>query len=153
MPLSTILVEDNKTIQETLIPALEELADAQVVAVAATASDAIEALSQWSEDWQLAVVDLFLEEGSGLDVLEALKHRKGLWAKQHHTNRQGTQAQQVYVLSNYATADIRRQCEALGADGVFDKSTELEAFFDRCSELPHTSGRGQGMGTRASVRR
>jgi len=152
MPLSTILVEDNKTIQETLIPALEELADAKVVAVAATASDAIEAFAQWREDWQLAVVDLFLEEGSGMDVLQALKHRKGLWAQQNPT-RQDMPVQQVYVLSNYATADMRRQCEALGADGVFDKSTELEAFFNRCSELPHTSRRAHGGGINASVLR
>ncbi|CAN7284248.1 response regulator [Acidovorax sp. LjRoot117] len=140
MPLSTILVEDSKTIQETLIPALEELADAQVVAVAATASDAIEALAEWREDWQLAVVDLFLQEGSGMDVLEALQQRKGLWARQP-PSRQGHPGQQVYVLSNYATADMRRQCKALGADGVFDKSTELEAFFERCSELPHAARR------------
>lgn len=144
MPLSTILVEDSKTIQETLVPALEELADAHVVAIAATASDAIDALAQWREDWQLMVVDLFLQEGSGLDVLQALQQRQGLRATR--PAGRGQPGQHVYVLSNYATADMRRQCKALGADGVFDKSTELEAFFEQCSGLPHPTGHGRGEG-------
>ena len=35
----------------------------------------------------------------------------------------------VYVLTNYATADLREACVRLGADAVFDKSTELDEFF------------------------
>lgn len=38
----------------------------------------------------------------------------------------------MLVLTNNPTAEIRRRCLALGADGVFDKSTELDAFFDLC---------------------
>jgi DNA-binding NarL/FixJ family response regulator len=38
----------------------------------------------------------------------------------------------MVVLTNYPTPEIRRRCRDLGADGVFDKSTELEAFFDLC---------------------
>ncbi len=125
MPLNTILVEDSKTIQDTLVPALAELADARVVAIATTATEAKEALDQWAGEWQLMVVDLFLSEGSGLEVLQALKQRAQPRAANQH----------VYVLTNYATADMRRRCEQLGADGVYDKSTELEAFFDRCVAL------------------
>jgi CheY-like chemotaxis protein len=136
MPLNTILVEDSKTIQETLVPALEELADARVLAIAETASGATEAVAQWREDWQLMVVDLFLREGSGIEVLQALQRGDRLRATP------GRPGQHVYVLSNYATADMRRRCEELGADGVFDKSTELDAFFERCSELPRRAGAG-----------
>ncbi|BEP96655.1 response regulator [Acidovorax sp. sif1233] len=140
MPLNTILVEDSKTIQETLVPALEELADARVLAIAETASDATEAVAHWREDWQLMVVDLFLREGSGIEVLQALQRGDRLRATPGA--RQGRPGQHVYVLSNYATADMRRRCEELGADGVFDKSTELDAFFERCSELPRRAGTG-----------
>ena len=35
----------------------------------------------------------------------------------------------VYVLTNHATADLREACVRLGADAVFDKSTELDEFF------------------------
>lgn len=125
MPLNTILVEDSKTIQDTLVPALAELADARVVAIATTAAEAKEALDQWAGKWQLMVVDLFLREGSGLEVLHALRQREQPRSVMQH----------VYVLTNYATADMRRRCEQLGADGVYDKSTELEAFFDQCVAL------------------
>lgn len=126
MPLNTILVEDSKTIQDTLVPALAELADARVIAIATTAAGAKEALEQWGSQWQMMVVDLFLSEGSGIEVLQALKQRAEPKAENQH----------VYVLTNYATADMRRRCEQLGADGVYDKSTELDAFFERCCALP-----------------
>lgn len=122
MPFITILVEDNKTISETLVPALEELANARVVAIAATASGARQALERWRGQWNLMVVDLFLAAGSGLEVLQAVRER--------------SPHQHVFVLSNYATPDMRRRCMAQGADGVFDKSTELDAFFEQCMGLP-----------------
>lgn len=125
MPLNTILVEDSKTILDTLVPALAELADARVVAIATTAVGAEEALEQWGSQWQLMVLDLFLSEGSGVEVLQALKQRAAPKFEHQH----------VYVLTNYATADMRRRCEQLGADGMFDKSTELDAFFERCCAL------------------
>lgn len=119
MPLNTVLIEDSETIRENLIPTLAELANANVIAVAQTTSEALEALDQYKEEWDLAVVDLFLKEGSGLNVLRAARDR--------------SPHQHIVVLTNYPTAEIRRRCLELGADGVFDKSTELEAFFDLCS--------------------
>ena len=119
MPLTTILVEDSETIRDNLIPAMAELADIEVIAIAQTASEALVALEQYGEDWDLAVVDLFLKEGSGLTVLRACQNRSS--------------HQSVVVLTNYPTQEMRRRCLALGADAVFDKSNELEAFFDHCS--------------------
>ncbi len=118
MPLVTILIEDSATIRESLVPALAEVADAQVVAIAETAAEGIAAMGNLAGDWQLVVVDLFLREGNGLEVLRAGKERQ---AHQH-----------VLVLTNFATADIRRRALEAGADGVFDKSTEIDLFFDRC---------------------
>ena len=43
--------------------------------------------------------------------------------------------QRVVVLSNYATPDMRRRCEQLGADAVFDKSNEIDALVDYCIAL------------------
>ncbi len=44
------------------------------------------------------------------------------------------------MLSNYASADMRRACLALGADQVFDKSTEIEALVEYCARLAADSG-------------
>jgi len=119
MALITFLVEDNKTIRDNLVPALEDLVNGQIVGFAETESDALAWLASHPHDWQLLIVDLFLKEGSGLGVLSGCKVRGP--------------GQRVVVLSNYVTADIRARCEALGADAVFDKSRDLDAFIDYCN--------------------
>jgi DNA-binding NarL/FixJ family response regulator len=120
MALSTFLVEDNRTIRDNLIPALEDLIDARIMGMAETEGDAVAWLKAHPDDWQLAIVDLFLREGSGLGVLRSCRRRKS--------------SQLAVVLSNYVNADIRARCLALGADAVFDKSKELDAFFDFCND-------------------
>jgi two-component system OmpR family response regulator len=42
--------------------------------------------------------------------------------------------QKVVVLTNYATDEIRRRAMDLGADAVFDKSSELDGLFAYCAE-------------------
>jgi two-component system, OmpR family, response regulator len=116
--LITYLVEDNQTILDNLIATLEEIASVKVVGHAATESEAKRWLTLHDGYWQLAVVDMFLQEGSGLGVLAGCRQREPY--------------QKVVVLTNYATADIRRRSMALGADAVFDKSNELDEFFAYC---------------------
>ena len=116
-PLATILIEDSPTIRASLIPALSELASVKVVAVAETAAEGIAALRAHDE-WRLAVIDMFLKEGNGFAVLRACPDRR---PDQH-----------MIVLTNYATLDIRQKSTAAGADAVFDKSTEIDLFFDLC---------------------
>ena len=82
------------------------------------------------QEWDLAIVDLFLKQGSGLGVLEAFQGRRG--------------TQRVVVLSNYATADMRQRCAQLGADAVFDKSNEIDALILYCGRL--ASGHGGDSG-------
>lgn len=129
MSLVTILVEDNPAIRENLLAAMDELADVEVVATAETASQAASALKAYNERWDLAVVDLFLKQGSGLAVLKACQKRPP--------------SRHVLVLTNYPTPEIRKRCLALGADAVYDKSTELEAFFDRCNSYAQEAHRHQ----------
>ena len=119
MTIKTVLVEDSKTIRDALIPTMAELGDMEVLGVAEGALEALELLETLRSSWQLAVVDLFLKQGSGLDVLRA-------WGPRHP-------GRLLVVLSNYATKDMREQCARMGADAVFDKSTQLDAFFDFCS--------------------
>ncbi|KQW57177.1 response regulator [Variovorax sp. Root411] len=119
MALITFLVEDNKTIRDNLVPALEDLVNGRVVGFAETETEALAWLAAHPDDWQLLIIDLFLKEGSGLGVLGGCKNRKP--------------SQRAVVLSNYVTADIRARCMALGADAVFDKSRDLDAFIEYCN--------------------
>lgn len=117
-PLVVFLVEDNALIRDNLIVTMEELVDMRVVAWAESESQAATWLRQHPEGWELVVIDLFLREGSGLGVLQACQGRQA--------------CQRAVVLTNYADIDIRARCLALGADAVFDKSTELDAFLEFC---------------------
>ena len=116
--LRTYIVEDNATIRENLIGTLEELVCIKALGWAESENDARGWFAGHSGDWDLAIVDLFLKQGSGLGVLEACQARNG--------------AQRVVVLSNYATQDMRKRCAQLGADAVFDKSNEIDALVEYC---------------------
>jgi DNA-binding NarL/FixJ family response regulator len=118
--LKTFIVEDNATIRENLIGTLEELTCVQAVGTAETELEGRQWLTLNASAWNLAIVDLFLREGTGLGVVDACQDRKP--------------NQKVIVLSNYATADIRQRCAQLGVDAVFDKSNEIDALVTYCLE-------------------
>jgi hypothetical protein len=44
------------------------------------------------------------------------------------------------VLTGTANPEVRRRCEAIGADGVFDKAMETEAMLDWCVKLARAAG-------------
>ncbi|RUP24844.1 MAG: response regulator [Curvibacter sp.] len=119
MELRTYIVEDNATIRENLVGTLEELADVRAVGFADTEHQGTDWLIQHPDEWDLAIVDLFLKEGSGLGVISACQQR------QAH--------QRLIVLTNYATPDVRLRCADLGVDAVFDKSNEIDALIDFCT--------------------
>jgi DNA-binding NarL/FixJ family response regulator len=123
--LKTYIVEDNPTIRENLIATLEELADVDAVGTSETENEGKLWLTEHWEEWNLAIVDLFLKQGSGLGVLAACRDRNP--------------SQKVVVLSNYATADIRQRCAQLGVDAVFDKSNEIDALVDYCLQQSRAS--------------
>lgn len=118
MALITYLAEDNQTIVDNLVETLQEIASVEVIGYAATQAEASQWLSVHDREWNLAIVDLFLRQGSGLGILAGCSHREP--------------HQKVVVLTNYATPEIRRRAAELGADGVFDKSSELEELFAFC---------------------
>ena len=118
MRLKTYLVEDNPTIRENLIATLEELVDIDAVGTADSENEAKAWLQDNPNQWDLAILDLFLKQGSGLGVLAVCRDRNP--------------SQKVVVLSNYATTDIRQRCAQLGVDAVFDKSNEIDALVDFC---------------------
>jgi two-component system, OmpR family, response regulator len=119
MKYKTYIVEDSPTIRENLIDTLQELALVEPVGSAETEHEGKRWLAQNDAAWDIAIVDLFLREGSGLNILQELQDKR----------RPG---QKVVVLSNHSSKDVRWRCEQLGADAVFDKSTEIEALVDYC---------------------
>lgn len=120
MVFHALLVEDNKVIRDNLIPTLEALSEARIEGVAETEAEAIAWLES-HDGWDIAVVDLFLREGSGLGVLASCQNR--------------SPRQRVIIFSNYATEEVRKRAADLGADAIFDKSTEIEGLLDFLERL------------------
>lgn len=118
MTFRAYIVEDSPTIRENLIETLQELALIDPVGTAETENEGKKWLAQNDAYWDLAIIDLFLKEGSGLNILAACRLRRP--------------TQKMVVLSNHATTDVRWRCAQLGADAVFDKSTEIDALVEYC---------------------
>ncbi|MFM9880124.1 MAG: response regulator transcription factor [Burkholderiaceae bacterium] len=118
MGLRTFIIEDNATIRENLVATLKELAGIEAVGDAETEVAGVRWLKENPQQWDLAIVDIFLKQGSGLGVVNACRKR--------------LDTQRIVVLSNYATDDMRRRCSQLEVDAVFDKSNEIDALVDFC---------------------
>lgn len=121
-PLKFFLVEDNIIIRENLAETLHEMVGAEVAGTADAQHEATRWLCDPSHEWDVAVIDIFLKQGNGVQVVAALQHRK-------------LQQQHVIVLSNYASPEIRSECLRLGADAVFDKSTEIDDLIEFCAKV------------------
>ena len=119
--LKTFIVEDNPLIYENLVSTLEELTSVEVVGSAGDEASAVKWLLDEGNKVDLLIIDIFLLNGSGLGGLQA-------------ANDADLPVRRV-VLTNYASADIRRRCAALGADRVFDKSCELEELITYCARV------------------
>lgn len=120
-PLQCFLVEDSGLILRGLIDTLQEMLPLQVVGSAGDEAAAKAWLERCGQDIDLMIVDIFLKQGTGLEVLK-------------HADALALRCRKV-VLTNYATPDMRTRSVALGADRVFDKSSELEELIDYCASL------------------
>jgi DNA-binding NarL/FixJ family response regulator len=95
------------------------------VGEAGTEAEANFWLDEHKGDWDLAIVDLLLEQGAGLGVV----------ARCRKTSDDG----KVVVFSAYASPGVRNRCMELGADAVFDK-TDLGSMLEYCKRLTRETG-------------
>ena len=120
MALITYIAEDNAVILANLIETLQEITEVKVVGSGATQAEADRWLWLNDGNWHLAIIDLFLLESNGMDVLAGCRNRQPY--------------QKMVLLTNYATPEVRRRAALLGADAVFDKSSELDELLAYCVE-------------------
>jgi DNA-binding NarL/FixJ family response regulator len=114
------LVEDVLQLRGVVSELLASLGDFRIVGEVATEAEAKLWLDENRGRWDLAVVDLILEQGTGMGVIAKCKEEPGA---------------KVVVFSDYATPGIRKHCLKLGADAVFQKSNDVPAFIAWCSAL------------------
>lgn len=118
--LRVFLVEDIQRMRGLLSDLFASMGGFTVVAQASTEAEA----NLWLEDnpgqWDLAIVDLVLDQGAGMNVIRRCKADPN--------------GGRIVVFSSYATPGVRQHCLDLGADAVFDKS-DTEGFIAWLSDL------------------
>jgi DNA-binding NarL/FixJ family response regulator len=126
--IRVFLVEDVRQMHGVLEDLLNVVGSFEIVATRATEAEANLWLDEHRGGWDLALVDLILEQGTGMGVVPRAR-KTGPGTK-------------VLVLSDYATPGIREHCVRLGADAVFQKSQEMQAFMDYCASLANPEPAG-----------
>jgi DNA-binding NarL/FixJ family response regulator len=113
-----LVVEDSRNMQIALQNLFHAMRGFEVVAVAESEGAATEWVHQHQNGWDLAVVDLLLQDGSGFNLIPRLKS----------ANPKG----HVIVFSEFATPALKDKCATLGADASFLKSelSEFVAYVD-----------------------
>ena len=109
-PMQVFVVEDSIPVRERLLALLQELPGTEVVGHAADAEAAIRGILSVRPD--VVLLDLSLAQGSGFDVLRAV--------------RPAAPQIDFYMLSNFSAYPYRSLAESLGVRGFFDKTKELE---------------------------
>lgn len=103
---------------------MEEIAPLRFVGLADSEDSARQWLNTHQGDWDLAIVDLFLAQGTGFGVLKNCQYRRP--------------NQKVVVLTSYCQPNLLQRCRELGADEIFDKSREVEKLVDFCKAYAQT---------------
>lgn len=108
MTITVFIVEDSHQMQSALADLFHALEGFEVVGYATSDVSATRWLLDNRGRWDLATVDLILDEGSGFNVVKRCKTQPDA----------GT----VVVLSDFVTPAVAERCRAFGADAVFHKS-------------------------------
>ena len=107
-PIAVLVVEDSKHVQTVLADLFDAIGDFRIAACVSTEVEATAWLQQHRGDWQLATIDLVLQEGSGFNLIQRCKEPGS--------------SGRVVVLSDFVTPAIEARCRGMGADAVFNKA-------------------------------
>jgi DNA-binding NarL/FixJ family response regulator len=121
MTIRVLLVEDDRRVHGIVADLLGSIGDLNLVSTVTTEAEANLWLEENPQGWDLAVIDLILDAGTGLGVLGKCR----MWSP----------GGKVVVLSNYISPAIHKHCLALGTDAVFHKAHDMDRFIEYCSAL------------------
>ena len=120
MELRVFLVEDLQRMRGLLGDLFSSIGGLRIVAQTGTEAEAKLWLEDHPGEWDVAVIDLVLDQGAGMEVIRRCKAQP--------------EGGRIVVFSSYATPGVRKHCLDLGADAVFDKS-ETADFIAWLGEL------------------
>jgi DNA-binding NarL/FixJ family response regulator len=120
VPIKVFLVEDMPSVHAAVTDLLHAIGDFSLAGSAATEAEANLWLDENASGWDLAIVDLVLDQGSGMGVIRNC--------------RRTSPAANVMVFSSYVTPGIHKHCLHLGADVAIGKH-DTPGFVEYCSGL------------------
>ena len=121
LPLKVYIADDSPPVAEMLTELIVSPGRIEVVGVGETESQTIESIRTLRPD--VVVLDLQLRDGSGTNVIRAVRASRGL------------DSTRLMVTSNHVSPQMRAGCLELGANDYFDKVKELGALCAKLSEL------------------
>lgn len=111
--LRILLVEDSARLRVRLNELLTTPGVARVTAMAATEAEATEQIT--TMEFDVLVVDVELQQGSGINVVRKARAR---WSTPFKPL--------IIVLTNYALPTVKNRCLAAGADYFLDKMRQFD---------------------------
>jgi DNA-binding NarL/FixJ family response regulator len=127
--VKVFVVEDSQAVRERLVEMIRDIKDVDVVGEAASEEAAVSGILATRPD--VAILDISLGEGSGIDVLAQVKRQ--------------LPALKGIMLTNYATPQHVKASSDAGAEYFLDKSSEFEKIVDILERLTQ-----DGSGTAAN---
>ncbi|MEO0740160.1 MAG: response regulator transcription factor [Bacteroidota bacterium] len=117
--LRVLLADDSREVRRALVETLQAVSAVEVVAQAETATTAYRFAHDLRPD--VIVLDINMPDRSGIWVLRQL--------------RSEAVDSTVFMLSNHGSEFYRRKCLDAGADGFYDKHSEIRSLIDRLGDL------------------
>lgn len=113
------IVDDSEILRSRLVQVLSEIKGIEIVGEAGFVRDAVREIRKLNPD--IAIIDLKMADGTGIDILTAMK--------------KDNLATRFIVFTNYPYLQYRKKCLDAGADFFFYKATELDKLMELLKTL------------------
>ena len=117
MALRVLLIEDSPALRTLLSGMIEDIHGIEIIGEVDAEDQALAVIEQYHPD--LAIIDLELNQGSGLNVLRQIRAQPERYPDLR-----------AVVFSNHAHASVRERCRMLGAAAFFDKTFQMDDLLD-----------------------
>ena len=112
--MKLVIVEDSLLLRGKIVEMLSSIIGLQIVGMSGEPKDAIDKINRSNPD--MVILDIKLQNGSGIDVLQYIKEEYPRMI--------------VIMFTNYLYPQMVNRCMELGADYFFDKSRDFYQLKD-----------------------